>query len=64
MVSGLLQVNNCSSWLQMENSGGFPPRTTVVNFRCHSRWRTIVVGFKWRRLVGGELQVKNYGGWL
>ena len=22
MVSGLLQVNNCSGWIQMENSGG------------------------------------------
>ena len=30
-ISGLLQVNTYSDWLQMENSGGFPQRTTVVD---------------------------------
>ena len=29
VVSGLLQVTSKSSWLQMENSGVFPRRTTV-----------------------------------
>ena len=62
VVNGLLPVNNYSGWLQMEKSGGFPRRTTVVNFRWTTtvigyRWRKIVVGFKWRTLVGGELQV-------
>ena len=34
VVSGLLQVNNYSGWLQMKNGG-----TTVVNFK----WRTTVI---------------------
>ena len=33
MLSGLLQVNNYSSWLQIKKSGGFSRRTTMVSFR-------------------------------
>ena len=63
-------MNNHSGWLQMENSGGFPRKTTVVSFRWIStslgyRRRTTVVGFKWRTLmVSGLLQVNNCSGWL
>ena len=39
VVSGLLQVNNYSGWLQMKNGGDFPRRTTVVNFK----WKTTVI---------------------
>ena len=30
----------------------------------YSNCRTTVVGFKWKKLVGGELQVENYSGRL
>ena len=57
VVSGLLQVNNNSSWLQMENDGGFRRRTTVVSFGWRTTARakgykqtTTVIGFKWRML--------------
>ena len=63
-------MENYSGWLQMENDGDFPRRTTVVSFGWKTtalgyRRRTTVVGFKWRRLVvSGLLQVNNYSGWL
>ena len=53
--------------LQIDNSGGFSRRTTVVSFRwkttvCYRRrttasngeswWRPSAVGFKWRTVVG------------
>ena len=63
-------MNNHSDWLQMENGGRFPRRTTVVSFRWRSTSlgyirRTAVVGFKWRTLmVSGLLQVNNCSGWL
>ena len=46
LVSGLLQLNVYSGWLQMINGGGFPRRTTVVRFTTALgyRRRTTVVG--------------------
>ena len=56
MVSGLLQVSNYCGWLQMENGGGHPRRTTVVSFIWRTtaisyRPRAAVVGFNWSTLV-------------
>ena len=52
----------------MKNGGGFARRTTVVSFihnmENYYRWKTTVVGFKLRTLVGGELQVEKYSCWL
>ena len=70
VISGLLQVNNYSGRLQMENGGGFPRRLSVVNFRWRTtalgyRRRTTVVDFKWGTLVMSDLlQVNNYSGWV
>ena len=63
MVSGLLQVNNQSGWLQMENRGGHRTENDCGELQMENyyRWRTTVVGFKLKTLVGGELQVKRYG---
>ena len=56
VVSGFSQVSYCCGWLQMENDGGHPGRTTVVSFIWSTiamiyRPRAAVVGFKWSTLV-------------
>ena len=50
VVSGLLQVNNCCGWLQMENGGGHPRRRTAACVKLQQmsyRPRSAMVGFKW-----------------
>ena len=67
VVSGLLQVDNHSRWLQMKNGGSFPRRRRVVSFR----WRTTALGKQqWlasnreRQWLAVMLQGNNYSGWL